>query len=122
MHTEIESARGREVEQTVGKRSGVEGDREGSLVLVHNGTERGQGKVEVGDMVGAPCCMVATHRPRAGLSRILPNRCRVMVWMLWDAILGQLRAKLELGPKMKFVVLVLLYIFRLRVMAIRVVD
>jgi len=34
---EIESERGREVEETVGKCSGVEGDREGSMVLVHNG-------------------------------------------------------------------------------------
>ena len=91
-------------------------------MLIHNGTERGQGKVEVAAMMGAPCCMVATHRPRAGLSGILPNRCRVMVWMLWDAILGQLRDELDLGPKMKFVVLVLLYIFCLRVMDISVVD
>jgi len=51
------------VEETMGKRSGVEEDREGSLVLLHNGTERGQGKVEVAAMVGAPCCMVAMHRP-----------------------------------------------------------
>ena len=47
----------------MGKRSGVEEDREGSLVLLHNGTERGQGKVEVAAMVGVPCCMVAMHRP-----------------------------------------------------------
>jgi hypothetical protein len=51
---EIESERAREVEETVGKFSGVEEDREGSLVLVHNGTERGQGKVEVAAMVRAP--------------------------------------------------------------------
>jgi len=64
---EIESERAKEVEETVGKCSGVEEDREGSLVLVHKGTERGQGKVEVAAMVRAPCCMVPTHWPRAGL-------------------------------------------------------
>ena len=37
---EIESERGREVEETVGKRSGVVGDGDAALVLVHNGTQR----------------------------------------------------------------------------------
>jgi len=37
---EIESERGREVEETLGKRSGVEGNGDAALMLVHNGTER----------------------------------------------------------------------------------
>ena len=95
----------------MGNCSGVEGDREGSLVLVHNGTERGQGKVELAAMVGAPCCMVATHRPGVFRWGILSNTCRVTVWIEWNAILGSLQAELDRGPKMKFVALGLLYNF-----------
>jgi hypothetical protein len=36
--------------------------------------------------------------------------------------LGLFRAELDLGPKTKFVKLVLLYIFRLSVMVIRLTD
>ena len=46
---------------------GVEEDRESSLALVHNGAERGQGKVEVAAMERLNSCMVATSRTRAGL-------------------------------------------------------
>jgi len=45
----------------------VEEDRESSLALVHNGAERGQGKVEVAAMERLNSCMVATSRTRAGL-------------------------------------------------------
>jgi len=119
---EIESERGREVEETVGNCSGVEGDREGSLVLVHNGTERGQGKVELAAMVGAPCCMVATHRPGVFHWGILSNTCRVTVWIEWNAILGFLQAELDLGPKMKFSVLLTLSNFYYGTMVIRVAN
>ena len=53
---------------------------------------------------------------------ILSNTCRVTVWIEWNIILGSLQAELDLGPKTKFVVLMLLYIFHLRDMTIRVVD
>jgi len=46
---------------------GVEEDKESSLALVHNGAERGQGKVEVAAMEWLNSCMVATSRTRAGL-------------------------------------------------------
>jgi len=102
----MESDRGGEVEETVGNCSGVEGDTEGSLVLVH--TERGQGKVELAAMVRAPCCMVATHRPGVFRWGILSNTCRVTVWIEWNAILGSLQAELDLCPKTKFALLLTL--------------
>ena len=95
----------------MGKCSGVAGDREGSLVLVHNGTERGQGKVELAAMVRAPCCMVAPHRPGVFRWGILSNTCRVTVWIEWNAILASLQAELDLRPKTKFGKLGLLSIF-----------
>ena len=46
---------------------GVEEDRESSLALVHNGAERGQGKVEVAAMEVGALCMVATFQTRVAL-------------------------------------------------------
>jgi len=40
-----------------------------------------------------------------------PNTWRASVWARWGADLGRFRAESDLGPKMKFVHLGLLYIF-----------
>ena len=40
----------------------------------------------------------------------------------WEAYLGQFQADFDHGLKTKFVVHVLLYIFRLRLMVIRIID
>ena len=47
-----------------------------ALVLLHTGTD-GKSKVKVAAMEVGALCMVATHRPRAGLRGILSNTCRV---------------------------------------------
>ena len=44
------------------------------------------------------------------------------MWPAWEAILGQLRAELDLGPKSKVEAHELLYIFNLGTMVIRAVD
>ena len=44
------------------------------------------------------------------------------VWPTWESDLGHFQADLDHGPNTKFVVLMLFYIFRLRVMVIRVVG
>jgi hypothetical protein len=59
------------------------------------------------------------HGGRVGISS---STWRAAKWPAWEAILGLFRAELDLGPKTKFVKLVLLYIFRLSVMVIRLTD
>ena len=59
--------------------------------------------------------LMATMVGRAPLHdrrvNISSNRWRATVWLLWDAILGWLRAKLDLGPKSKVEADELLYNF-----------
>ena len=52
----------------------------------------------------------------------LSNRWRAPVWTRWGADFGHFRAESNLGPKMKFDHLGLLYISYLECTVIRVVD
>ena len=99
---------------------GVEEGVEGALVLSFACREEqatGAGKV------GGWCpCLVATSRTRVSLGRISPSTWRATMWSAWDADLGWTWTEFGHGPKMKFVKIVLLYIFHLSVMVIRITD
>ena len=74
----------------------------------------GQGHASVWSReLGTRCsCMVDMHWTRVTRCDISSNTWRVTVWPTWEADLGHFQADFDHGPKMKFVVLVLLYIFR----------
>jgi len=99
---------------------GVEEGVEGALVLAFAcRKEQATGAGEVG---GWCPCLVATSRTRVALGRISPSTWRATKWSARDADLGRIWTEFGQGPKMKFVVLVRLYIFRLSVMVIRFTD
>jgi hypothetical protein len=56
-------------------------------------------------------CMEATSRTLVGHYGISPNTWWVMVWSGWDAFLGPIGAKLDLGPKSKVATHIMLYKF-----------
>ena len=55
--------------------------------------------------------MAATHRACVALLGISPSMWRAMVWLAWEAFLGQLWAEFDLGPKRKVEAHELLYKF-----------
>ena len=50
---------------------------------------------------GTEPCMAATHRAHVALWSISPSAWRATVRPVWKAILGQLWAELDLGPRSK---------------------
>ena len=73
-------------------------------------------------MVVRELCRAATRSPRVLPSRHSTEHVSGNKVVSVGSDLCQLWTEFGHGPKTKFVVLVLLYIFRLRVMVIRVVD
>ena len=55
--------------------------------------------------------MATRHRACVALWGISSSTWWATVWPAWEAFLGQLRAKLDLGPKSKVEAHELLYIF-----------
>jgi hypothetical protein len=66
--------------------------------------------------------MAGTSRARVLLSVISLSTWRAAVWVLWNMILGRIRAELDYGPIVKIVHLGILYNFHLSTMVIRPTD